>query len=94
MVLMGVFPGLLYSRMFSQSELEKQKDIYLSKVIAHIEDPGDSNQGNMATKEWLIKHGFRHFFSMIMSLNWDVLNFLKLMKKKTSLSKDLFRRVL
>jgi hypothetical protein len=91
---MGVFPGLLYSRMFSQSELEKQKDIYLSKVIAHIEDPGDSNQGNMATKEWLIKHGFRHFLSMIMSLNWDVLNFLKLMKKKTSLSKDLFRRVL
>lgn len=52
---MDVFlPGLLYSRMFSQSDLEKQKDIYLSKVIAHIEDPGDSNQGNMVTKEWLI----------------------------------------
>ncbi|XP_076790271.1 S100P-binding protein isoform X8 [Arvicanthis niloticus] len=33
------------TRMFSQSDLEKQKDIYLSKVIAHIEDPGDSNQG-------------------------------------------------
>ncbi|XP_040612510.1 S100P-binding protein isoform X4 [Mesocricetus auratus] len=32
------------TRMFSQSDLEKQKDIYLSKVIAHIEDPGDSNQ--------------------------------------------------
>lgn len=42
------------TRMFSQSDLEKQKDIYLSKVIAHIEDPGDSNQGNMVTKEWLI----------------------------------------
>ncbi|XP_051028090.1 S100P-binding protein isoform X3 [Acomys russatus] len=32
------------TRMFSQADLEKQKDIYLSKVIAHIEDPGDSSQ--------------------------------------------------
>ncbi|XP_059110994.1 S100P-binding protein isoform X4 [Peromyscus eremicus] len=47
------------TRMFSQSDLEKQKDIYLNKVIAHIEDPEDSNQGNMVTKEWLMKHGLR-----------------------------------
>nr|XP_004665317.1 S100P-binding protein [Jaculus jaculus]XP_045005202.1 S100P-binding protein [Jaculus jaculus]XP_045005203.1 S100P-binding protein [Jaculus jaculus]XP_045005204.1 S100P-binding protein [Jaculus jaculus] len=33
------------ARMVSQSELEKQKELYLSRVIAHIEDPGDSIQG-------------------------------------------------
>lgn len=37
--------------MFSQSDLEKKKDIYLSKVIAHIEDPGESNQGN--DNQWM-----------------------------------------
>ncbi|XP_006886631.1 PREDICTED: S100P-binding protein [Elephantulus edwardii] len=30
---------------FSQSELEQQKQIYLRNVIAHIEDPVESNQG-------------------------------------------------
>ncbi|KAL2772939.1 S100P-binding protein, partial [Daubentonia madagascariensis] len=30
---------------FSQSNLEQQKQIYLRSVIAHIEDPVDSNQG-------------------------------------------------
>ncbi|KAM9686068.1 S100P-binding protein isoform 2-T3 [Trichechus inunguis] len=30
---------------FSQSDLEQQKQIYLRSVIAHIEDPVDSNQG-------------------------------------------------
>ncbi|XP_002750629.1 S100P-binding protein isoform X1 [Callithrix jacchus] len=30
---------------FSQSNLEQQKEIYLRSVIAHIEDPEDSNQG-------------------------------------------------
>ncbi|XP_023363539.1 S100P-binding protein isoform X1 [Otolemur garnettii] len=30
---------------FSQSNLEQQKQIYLRSVIAHIEDPEDSNQG-------------------------------------------------
>lgn len=42
------------TRMFSQSELEKQKDIYLSKVIAHIEDPGDSNQGTLGELDALM----------------------------------------
>ncbi|XP_012875983.1 PREDICTED: S100P-binding protein isoform X2 [Dipodomys ordii] len=36
---------------FSQSDLEKQKEIYLSRVIAHIEDPGDSNQGTAEVAE-------------------------------------------
>ncbi|GAB1288957.1 S100P-binding protein [Apodemus speciosus] len=40
--------------MFSQSDLEKQKDIYLSKVIAHIEDPGDSNQGTLGELDALM----------------------------------------
>ncbi|XP_008271965.3 S100P-binding protein isoform X2 [Oryctolagus cuniculus] len=30
---------------FSQSDLEQQKQIYLRRVIAHIQDPVDSNQG-------------------------------------------------
>ncbi|XP_040830088.1 S100P-binding protein isoform X3 [Ochotona curzoniae] len=30
---------------FSQSDLEHQKQIYLKRVIAHIEDPMDSSQG-------------------------------------------------
>ncbi|XP_077006550.1 S100P-binding protein [Tamandua tetradactyla] len=30
---------------FSQSDLEEQKQIYLRRVIAHIKDPVDSNQG-------------------------------------------------
>ncbi|XP_021015064.1 S100P-binding protein isoform X7 [Mus caroli] len=42
------------TRMFSQSDLEKQKDIYLSKVIAHIEDPGDSNQGTLGELDALM----------------------------------------
>uniref|UniRef100_A0A8I5ZRF8 S100P-binding protein n=1 Tax=Rattus norvegicus TaxID=10116 RepID=A0A8I5ZRF8_RAT len=42
------------TRMFSQSDLEKQKDIYLSKVIAHIEDPGDSNQGALGELDALM----------------------------------------
>uniref|UniRef100_A0A8C6RVB9 S100P-binding protein n=1 Tax=Nannospalax galili TaxID=1026970 RepID=A0A8C6RVB9_NANGA len=42
------------TRMFSQSDLEKQKDIYLSKVIAHIEDPGDSNQGTLGELDTLM----------------------------------------
>uniref|UniRef100_A0A8C6WC65 S100P-binding protein n=1 Tax=Nannospalax galili TaxID=1026970 RepID=A0A8C6WC65_NANGA len=69
------------TRMFSQSDLEKQKDIYLSKVIAHIEDPGDSNQGNMVSKNGLV-----------MQLKTE--SFLKLMMKKTSLPKDLPQRIL
>lgn len=36
---------------FSQSNLEQQKQLYLRSVIAHIEDPEDTNQGNMVTKE-------------------------------------------
>ncbi|KAB1268423.1 S100P-binding protein [Camelus dromedarius] len=36
---------------FSPSDLEEQKQSYLRNVIAHIEDPVDSNQGNMVTKE-------------------------------------------
>ncbi|XP_031234621.1 S100P-binding protein isoform X6 [Mastomys coucha] len=42
------------TRMFSQSDLEKQKDIYLSKVMAHIEDPGDSNQGTLGELDALM----------------------------------------
>ncbi|KAH0503227.1 S100P-binding protein [Microtus ochrogaster] len=41
-------------RMFSQSDLEKKKDIYLSKVIAHIEDPGESNQGPLGELDTLM----------------------------------------
>ncbi|XP_055979425.1 S100P-binding protein isoform X1 [Sorex fumeus] len=36
---------------FSQSDLEQQKQNYLRSVIAHIEDPVDSNQGNKAARE-------------------------------------------
>lgn len=32
---------------FSPSDLEKQKQSYLRNVIAHIEDPVDSNQGTL-----------------------------------------------
>ncbi|XP_048206763.1 S100P-binding protein isoform X8 [Perognathus longimembris pacificus] len=39
---------------FSQSDLEKQKEIYLSRVIAHIEDPGDSNQGTSGELDTLM----------------------------------------
>ncbi|XP_005353260.1 S100P-binding protein isoform X4 [Microtus ochrogaster] len=42
------------TRMFSQSDLEKKKDIYLSKVIAHIEDPGESNQGPLGELDTLM----------------------------------------
>ncbi|XP_042127863.1 S100P-binding protein isoform X4 [Peromyscus maniculatus bairdii] len=42
------------TRMFSQSDLEKQKDIYISKVIAHIEDPEDSNQGTLGELDALM----------------------------------------
>lgn len=42
------------TRLFSQSDLEKQKDLYLSKVIAHIEDPGDSNQGTLGELDTLM----------------------------------------
>ncbi|XP_051028089.1 S100P-binding protein isoform X2 [Acomys russatus] len=42
------------TRMFSQADLEKQKDIYLSKVIAHIEDPGDSSQGTLGELDALM----------------------------------------
>ncbi|CAO2589143.1 S100P-binding protein [Lemmus lemmus] len=44
----------LFSRMFSQSDLEKKKDIYLSKVFAHIEDPGESNQGPLGELDTLM----------------------------------------
>ncbi|XP_073936779.1 S100P-binding protein isoform X3 [Castor canadensis] len=39
---------------FSQSDLEKKKEIYLSRVIAHIEDPGDSNQGTSGELDTLM----------------------------------------
>ncbi|CAO2589142.1 S100P-binding protein [Lemmus lemmus] len=42
------------TRMFSQSDLEKKKDIYLSKVFAHIEDPGESNQGPLGELDTLM----------------------------------------
>ncbi|XP_037058848.1 S100P-binding protein isoform X5 [Peromyscus leucopus] len=42
------------TRMFSQSDLEKQKDIYISKVIAHIEDPEDSNQATLGELDALM----------------------------------------
>ncbi|XP_031234617.1 S100P-binding protein isoform X2 [Mastomys coucha] len=48
-------PDHIFDRkMFSQSDLEKQKDIYLSKVMAHIEDPGDSNQGTLGELDALM----------------------------------------
>ncbi|XP_038191036.1 S100P-binding protein isoform X5 [Arvicola amphibius] len=42
------------TRMVSQSDLEKKKDIYLSKVIAHIEDPGEANQGPLGELDTLM----------------------------------------
>uniref|UniRef100_A0A2K5D9E5 S100P-binding protein n=1 Tax=Aotus nancymaae TaxID=37293 RepID=A0A2K5D9E5_AOTNA len=37
---------------FSQLNLEQQKEIYLRSVIAHIEDPEDSNQERSLFKYW------------------------------------------
>lgn len=67
---------------FSQSDLEEQKQSYLRSVIAHIEDPVDSNQGNVVTKEWHVKDVMGLFFPQLLySLNWEVvLNFLNYLK--------------
>ncbi|XP_037683760.1 S100P-binding protein isoform X2 [Choloepus didactylus] len=39
---------------FSQSDLEQQKQIYLRRVIAHIKDPVDSNQGPLEELDDLV----------------------------------------
>ncbi|XP_054940963.1 S100P-binding protein-like [Physeter macrocephalus] len=41
---------------FSPSDLEKQKQSYLRNVIAHIEDPVDSNQGTLGELCALMDH--------------------------------------
>lgn len=76
--------------MFSQSDLEKKKDIYLSKVIAHIEDPGESNQGNgnqwMAYKTFIKAFFFPWMFWIFLNYEEEIF-FIPTFTSKDYLSK-------